>query len=162
VGAGGRSYTFDQREEPAGWLWGDEGRILYRPAVPLEDGTYHWRIGAWNGVEWVDGAGAAKLRIDATPPADVEELTVHEDPTGGRVILEWLPVGLDRRGRPEYVARYHVYRYTTGPFPPLVRAHELGSTPEPRFVDDRPLEVPILFYRVTAEDEAGNEPGRPD
>jgi hypothetical protein len=61
------------------------------------------------------------------------------------------------------VARYHLYRYETSPFPPLVRAQAIGSTLEPHFVDEAPdADALILFYRVTAEDEAGNETGRPD
>ncbi|MHC4429828.1 MAG: hypothetical protein ACYS0D_14695 [Planctomycetota bacterium] len=81
----------------------------------------------------------------------------------GRTVIEWDPVTLDRNERPEYVARYHVYRYERGSSFRRVRVHEIGVVEQPRYVDtnDASEGKIVLFYRVTAEDEAGNE-GGPD
>jgi len=82
----------------------------------------------------------------------------------GEVLLEWDPVALDRDGRPEFVARYHVYRYQRRAFPKGIKALEVATVVEPRFVDrDPPKDTSkILYYRVTAEDRVGNEPDRRD
>lgn len=158
---GGRSYVFDQRRRASGWLVGEPGRVLYHPRKALDDGEYRWQVGAWNGVDWVESADHHAIRIDSVPPGDVDALQVTLDREAGRAILEWAPVTLDRRGRPEFVERYHVYRYERrGPFR-RARVMEIAVVEQPRFVDpgvatrgDR-----ILYYQVTAEDEAGNEGG---
>ena len=104
-----------------------------------------------------------KIRIDSVPPADVEGLKVERDPLTGHVVIEWDPVTLDREARPEYVTRYHVYRYKRGSPVRRVRVHQIGTVVQPRFVDtdETAMAEPLLFYRVTAEDEAGNV-GGPD
>jgi hypothetical protein len=158
---GGRSYVFDQRRRASGWLVGEQGRVLYRPRKALDDGEYRWQVGAWNGVEWVESPDRHAIRIDSVPPGDVDGLQVKLDREAGHAILEWPPVTLDRDGRPEFVQRYHVYRYERGgPFR-RVRVMEIAVVEQPRFVDigvatrgER-----ILYYQVTAEDEAGNEGG---
>jgi hypothetical protein len=161
TGDRGRAYVFDQREAPSGWLVGEPGRVLYRPRRPLEDGAYRWEAAAWNGIDWVRDRTRPEIRVDGVPPADVEGVRVSWDPEGGMARLEWEPAALDREGRPEYVARYHVYRYQgSAPFR-RVRIFEVGVVTEPRFVDAEPPppDQGTLFYQVTAEDEAGNEGG---
>lgn len=159
-----RSYVFDQRRRQSGWLQGQPGRVLYRPRRPLADGSYRWRVWIWNGVEWKPGRGTFDIRIDSVPPADVERLGLRFDGDRRAVLLEWDPVSLDRNGRPEYVARYHVYRCPRGPGCAPIQAFEIGVVEQPRFVDlSPPLEDPaLLYYRITAEDEAGNRIERPD
>ncbi len=156
----GASYEFDQQTDAGGWMFGDENRILHRPRLPLADGLYRWTASSWDGVAWSPESSAFELRIDSVPPADVEGLRVARGADG--LVLDWDPVTLDRNGGPEYVAGYHVYRYERGPLPPIVRAHEIGAVEQPPFVDRKPLDsgATVLFYRITAEDEAGNEADR--
>jgi hypothetical protein len=153
----GTRTVYDQRRRPSGWVRGDVGRMLYRAPRPLDDGTYRWRAEAWDGTAWTGGAGAFVLRIDSVPPAVVSGLRVDRD--ADRIVLRWDPVATDREGRPEYVARYHVYRHERASASRAVVVHEIGTTPAPTFVDDTHAETRgrILFYRVTAEDEAGNQ-----
>ena len=155
----GRSYEFNRKRRRSGWLVGPPGRMLYRPKRPLSDGTYRWTVGVWDGVEWVSGKGSFRLRVDGVPPADVEGLVVNIRRERNEVLLEWDPVTLDREGRPEYVTRYHVYRFQPRAGFWLIRTLEVGSVDQPRFIDaPAPADDPaLLYYRVTAEDEAGNE-----
>ena len=164
AGPDGEAYVFDQRRRHSGWASAGDGLVLYRPRKPLEHGRYRWRVGFWDGVEWIENAGSRGIRVDSVPPADVEGLSVLLDAERGEVRLEWKPVALDRDGRPEFVARYHVYRYERRAFPRGIKALEVGVVVEPRFVDRDPPhnESRILYYRVTAEDQAGNEPDRRD
>jgi hypothetical protein len=159
----GESYVFDQRRRRAGWLVGEPGRMLYRPRKPLADGTYRWEAAVWHGVDWMKGPGRHEIRVDSVAPADIDELRVRRDPRTGRTMLDWDPVTLDRDGRPEFVARYHVYRYERGSPIRRVRVHEIATVVQPGYVDAGASEnaARVLFYRVTAEDEAGNE-GGPD
>jgi hypothetical protein len=157
----GRTYVFDQSSRAAGWLVGEPGRVLYHPRKALEDGEYRWQVGAWNGVEWIESRDRHTIRIDSVPPADVGALRVRLDREAGHTILEWEPVTLDRDGRPEFVERYHVYRYErAGPFR-RVRVKEIAVVESPRFLDVgvASRNERILYYQVTAEDEAGNEGG---
>jgi hypothetical protein len=158
-----RDYAFDQRKQRSGWAPGAPGRMLYRPARPLRDGVYRWSAWFWNGAEWVGGDDRFELRVDSVPPAPIADLRVSRGPDGGPVILEWSPVTLDQQGRPEYVARYHVYRHERPAIVPGVRRLEIGVVEQPRFVDpDPPAEPRLLYYTVAAEDDAGNESGRRD
>lgn len=158
----GARYEFDQRADPGGWILGDENRVLHRPRLPLADGLYRWTASFWNGVAWSPESPAIEIRIDSVPPADVSGLRLARGADG--LVLDWDPVTLDRDGRSEYVRGYHVYRYERGPLPPAVRAHEIGVVERPPFVDRKPIDsgATVLFYRITAEDEAGNEPDRRD
>jgi len=158
----GEGYVFDQRRTRSGWFAGDEGQVLYRSRKPLRDGSYRWRAWYWNGTDWVGGTPARRLRIDAVPPAEVGALRVTFDAESGVVRLEWDPVVLDRDGGPEFVARYRVYRYEKRNFPGGVKTLEIGDVVEPRFIDHAPpaSESRILYYKVTAEDQAGNESER--
>jgi hypothetical protein len=157
------AYVFNQRERKAGWLPGEPGCVLYRPRRPLADGSYEWKVALWNGLGWDEGRDTRRLRIDTVPPADVEGLVMERDESGGALRLSWDPVFLDREGRAEFVARYHVYRYVAGPPYPVVRALRAASTPAHSWTDeDDAGPARLVLYRVTAEDEAGNEPLRRD
>ena len=161
------AYTFDQKKNKERWsfmIMGFEGpqgaRFLVRD--PLEDGKYQWRVSAWNGIEWVDGKSTHRLTVDAVPPADVHGLSMTVDRLEKGVALSWKPVAIDRNGGPEYVAKYHVYRYTLRSFFFVIRPFRIATVDDTRFVDRDPkaLAAPLLFYKITAEDDAGNEPDR--
>jgi len=156
-GGAGAAIIFDQRRRPSGWIVGEPGRVLYRPVRPLSDGDYRWEPAAWNGVEWLASGRPFAMRVDSVPPAAVSGLRIAR--LDQSVVLEWDPVTTDRDGRPEYVARYHVHRSEEGGGFNRSRQHEIGVVEVLRFVDEGPESSSprILFYRVTAEDEAGNE-----
>jgi len=159
-GFASETWVFDQRQRRSGWVAGDEGEMLFRPPRPLPDGRYRWRVWAWNGVEWVGGGETRELRVDTVPPAEVEGLQVAYDPASRTVRLRWMPVTVDRDGAPEYVTRYHVYRYQRGPAFPRARPFLIGVTEIPEFVDTDPAaEVALLYYKVAAEDAGGNVTG---
>ncbi len=98
------------------------------------------------------------------PPAAVENLKVHYDSDRGVVHLDWDPVATDCDGGAEYVARYHVYRYPRADRTPPVEPFEVAVSDQPRVTlpVDAAEDARLWFYRVTAEDMAGNEAGRPD
>ncbi len=156
---GPEAYVFDQRKRPSGWLVGEPGRVLYYTPKPLQDGLYRWEVAAWNGMEWVEGEDAFEIRVDSIPPAAVEDLRIAQQRWGERLILEWNPVTLDRNGAPEFVARYHVYRFERSGAFRGVRTHEIAVVEQPFYLDTEPPPegTKILYYRVTAEDAAGNE-----
>jgi hypothetical protein len=161
------AYTFDQKKSKERWafmIMGFEGPQGARYMVPerLEDGVYQWRVSAWNGIEWVDGKYTHRLTVDAVPPADVDGLSMTVDRVEKGVALSWKPVTIDRNGGPEYVAKYHVYRYTLRSFFFVIRPFRIATVDDTRFIDRDPkaLAAPLLFYKVTAEDDAGNEPER--
>jgi len=152
------AYVFDQRELRAGWLPGEPGRVYFRPRSPLADGDYEWKAAVWNGWTWDEDPAARRLRIDTVPPADVVGLRLERDARSGSLRLSWDPVVLDRDGRAEFVARYNVYRYLQGPPYPVLPALRVASGPELSWTDDEDTNrAPLVMYRVTAEDEAGNE-----
>jgi len=156
------AYTFDQQEERNGWAFtalGSESGAMYRVSRPLSNGKYDWRAAAWNGVDWVPGDTVFRLYVDSVPPADVDGLEIRWDPDSGSVHLEWDPVVTDRDGRPETVAKYNVYRYERRSIFFVSRIWWVGETEVPEF-DDRSLKgrmAPLLFYKVSAQDAAGNE-----
>lgn len=160
------AYTFDQKADPGGWamtVLPDQSVVeVYFPKQPLGGGDYAWRVASWDGLSWKDGTETFRLRIDDIPPADVEGVTLARQPGTACVRVEWHPVTLDRDGRPEQIAQYHVYRYAAKGAMQPIRPFEAGRTPGLRF-DDCDTEAaasPILYYRVVAEDTAGNIPGR--
>ncbi len=164
VHPGSEPYVFDQRQRRAGWLVGEPDRVLYRTRKPLQDGLYRWEVAAWNGVEWLVGDDVFEVRVDSIPPADVEGLRVVLQHDGERLVLEWKPLTLDRNGAPEFVVRYHVYRFERRGGFRGVRSHEIAVVEQPRFLDTEPRSErsKILYYRVTAEDAAGNEGSLPE
>lgn len=157
--------TFDQSESPEGWaflMYGDEWGGIYRVKEPLPGGRWYWRTAAWNGVDWVPGKDEGSFVVDDVPPADVEGIDMRVDRAAGVVHLRWNPVSVDRDGRLETVARYRIYRYEKRSFFFSIRAFEVGTTESTTFDDTDPaaLRTPLLFYKVVAEDAAGNEEGR--
>lgn len=160
----GASISFDQRRKRSGWAAGEPGEMLYRPKRPLSDGRYEWEVAFWDGTNWQVGDRRFRLRVDSVPPAPVEKLTVSYDPGRGVVELEWDPVALDIDGGAEYVARYHVYRYPRADRMPSVEPFEAAETEQTRATlpIESTVDEKLWFYRVTAEDLAGNEAGRPE
>lgn len=161
------AYTFDQKKSKDRWAFmirGFEGPqgARYLVPEPLEDGVYDWRVSAWNGIEWVDGKVTQRLTVDAVPPADVHGLSMTVDRVSNSVALSWKPVTLDRNGGSEYVAKYHVYRYTLKSFFFVVRPFQIATVEDTRFVDRDPkaLAAPMVFYKITAVDDVDNEPDR--
>ncbi len=158
-------YVFDQSEEPNGWAFtavmGESGAI-FTPPKPLQDGRYQWRADAWNGVEWVEGDEYSEVDVDSVPPAYVEGLAMAVEPGGTGIVLEWDSVTTDQDGRPEYVEKYHIYRYIRRSFFFVIRPFEIAVTDGNSFVDrdEIALVTPLVFYKVNAEDQAGNEPDR--
>jgi hypothetical protein len=158
-------HTFDQLAESNGWAYtalAGESGALYMVRKPLEGGEYQWRVAAWNGVDWVPGKDDGWFRVDDVPPGDVTEIDMRIDHEAKSVQLRWDPVTVDRDGRPETVVRYHVYRYAKKSMFFVIRPFRLATVESTSYDDnDRlALESPILFYKVTAEDAAGNEPER--
>ena len=93
------------------------------------------------------------------PNDRVERIRMSIAPGRSAVRLEWDPVMLDERGRPELVARYHIYRYERKWTFNSFGAYEVGVT-EDTFFEDRDraaLDGSPVFYKVSAEDAAGNE-----
>jgi hypothetical protein len=161
---GGPTYSFDQRRRRSGWSAGGPGQMIYRPKRPLVDGSYEWVVAVWDGTAWREGGRRFRLRVDSVPPAPVENLTIRYDSERGLVELEWDPVALDVDGGAEYVALYHVYRYPRADRTPSVEPFEVAESEQPRVTleVDPAGDAKLWFYRVTAEDLAGNEAGRPD
>lgn len=159
------AYTFDQQKDPAGWAYtalGGESGAIYRSKEALKPGKYAWKVWAWNGVEWVSGKDVFVLTLDNVPPAEVEGIRMYFDRDRGAIVVDWAPVVQDRDGRPERVVKYNVYRYDRKNTFFVIRPYWIGETISTHFEDKdkRVLDSPILFYRITAVDEAGNEPDR--
>lgn len=158
-------YTFDQQQESNGWAftaYGGESGAIYRLRQPLPDGVYRWRVSAWNGIDWVRGQRTFTVTVDAVPPAAVEGIEMTVDRKNKSIRLSWSPVFTDKNGKPELVQRYHVYRYERRSFFWVVRPFEIGVVEDTMFEDrdEKAFSIPLLFYKVNAEDVAGNEPDR--
>ena len=160
------AYTFDQARERNGWaltvLEDQSPGAVYFSRQELAGGDYVWRVASWDGLSWKESGDRFRLRIDDVPPADVDGVRLDREPGGACVHVWWKAVTVDRDGRPERVASYHVYRYATkGPTRP-VRPYEAGETSSLEMEDCDPDAAGsrTLFYRVVAEDEAGNIAGR--
>ena len=160
------AYTFDQLKEPNGWAYteladGTPGAVYFSRQA-LTGGDYLWRVASWDGLSWKNGHGMSRLQVDDVPPAEVNGVRMSHAPQSPCVQITWDPVAVDRDGRAERVATYHVYRYTARGTTHPIRPFEAGATPELTYddCDVVALQKPVLYYRVVAEDEAGNIPGR--
>ena len=160
------AYTFDQLKDTNGWAYtvldDQSPGAVYFARQPLAGGDYVWRVASWDGLSWKESSDRFRVRIDDVPPADVDGVLVWRDAKTGCVRISWSAVTTDRDGRDERVAVYHVYRYASkGPTQPI-RSYEAGVTPSLDFddCDAEAAKKPTLFYRVVAEDEAGNIAGR--
>jgi len=154
------SHVFDQRRRNRGWAHADDGRVIFMPGEPIDDGDYEWRGWAWNGVDWVGGDATFRLRIDTTAPAPVSELVVNPVEGDADLVFSWAPVVLDAEGRSEYVARYRVYRFHGPPFA-AIPSQEAGSSENERLAIEGELAGSnatgaVTYYLVIAEDQAGN------
>jgi len=154
------TYVFDQLEDANGWAfenWEGAYGAIYMARKPIADGDYRWKVFAWNGVDWVASEDVYRVHVDGIPPEDVQVYLSHAG--DGAVRLEWDPVVLDVEGNSEVVARYHIYRWTNYRTPMMMSVWELAQTDQFEFVDDSELarSASRLYYRVTAEDLAGNQ-----
>ncbi len=170
--------VFDQRKQKQGWLIGDplglddipeqyrpqnyEG-IHYKVRGRLRDGEYWWRAyKALGGGDWTLLDGEGHFFVDTDPPAPVDslEVTKLED---GSIELRWAPVVMEVDEEPEDTAGYRVYRYTRRlKRYPLMTRYLVAETEDTRLVlpPDEDENLKIVFYRVNAVDQAGNEMGR--
>ena len=159
-------YSFDQVQEPNGWAYlqmenEPQGAIFF-PQKKLQGGDYRWRVSSWDGLSWQTAHDTFRITIDDVPPAEVQGVRSTRDPATGCIHLTWDPVATDVNGGPERVAKYHVFRNWERTFVPSVGPFEAGTSTETHFDDCDPnlRKRPLVFYRVEAEDEAGNVFGR--
>ena len=155
-------YTFDQLENRNGWAYigFDQPGALFLVPGPLEGGIYEWKTYAWDGLAWIEGDKVHGLIVDTVPPADVEWLRLSLDRKKEVVILDWLPVATDQEGAPEFVTCYHVYRHHNPNFSPI-RVHEAARMENTSYREGDLEKGPkLIFYKITAEDVAGNQPKR--
>lgn len=170
--------SFDNREDRAGWAIASprgledvperyrptafEG-IHLRPRKRFEDGTYYWRAfkavgsGAWEPIP-----GTESFVVDTIPPQPVESLQVRRS-ADGALQLSWSPVGYDLDGQPERVAGFRVYQYTKllRMYRPMTRNIVTEGEATTVSIPAEALESErIVFFRVQAVDEVGNEEGR--
>lgn len=168
-------YSFDQMNDPKGWSMGVVSEIegvseeelawwrgiFFHPPKPLADGDYYWRVLKHDGMEYEELDGEIPFRVDTVPPGPVQGLTAQwkED---GSVEMRWRQVSVDIEGKPEAVAGYRIYRYTTRHYFRVRDKILVGEVVGSRFTDAYAGEDPdvLSFYQVTAVDEAGNEAGR--
>jgi hypothetical protein len=113
-------------------------------------GTYFYKVTAEDSQANVGPASneaSATVQADTTAPSQVTGLTA----TGGsrQVALSWT-AATDNVG----VARYNVHRSTTSGFTPSA-ANRVGQPTGTSFTDTN-LAAGTYFYKVTAEDAAGN------
>jgi len=131
--------TWSRKDSPLGWRQesGDaEIAIAFRPPEALDEDTWQWRARVQAGGVPTESARGAAFRVDVTPPAEIENLTLQRR-ADGSVLLRWDPVTQDVEGRPETIDHYVVYRYERrGTFPqgPLVK---VGESRAPSYVDRR-------------------------
>ncbi len=133
----------------------------FRCPEDLPEGAWEWRV-RLEGAEGAADSRAVPFSVDATPPAEVEGLSVRRQ-ADGSLALAWKPVTEDIEGKPETVDHYAVYRYETlGTFPQGAPAR-VAEVHSPLFIDRRPPAGAgaraLLYYKVVAVDAAGNELG---
>jgi hypothetical protein len=170
--------SFDSRENKRGWVFGDmmgledvpeelipqnyQG-VHLRTRLELSDGEYFWRaFKAIGGGSWEPLGRELSFYVDTTPPASVRRIEVRVTPRG-ELAFNWEPVIFDLEQNQELVAGYRIYRYTSlkKRYPVLTRylIAETDATEHvvPDAIDDGNR---IVFYKVQAVDETGNEEGR--
>jgi hypothetical protein len=170
--------SFDSRESKSGWVFGDlmgledvpeelmpqnyQG-IHLKTRVELPDGEYFWRaFKARGGGSWERIGGELAFYVDTTPPASVSEVEMWITERG-ELAFDWEPVISDLEGNQEVIGGYRIYRYTSTKkrYPTLTRylIAETDATEhfQPGALDDGHT---IVFYRIQAVDETGNEEGR--
>ena len=167
--------VWDSSESMRGWTLGDAGhpgRVTYCCATSLGEGPWEWRARTAGPGGEAASSRATSFRVDATPPAEIDELRVQRRPDGV-VNLSWDPVVTDVDGKPETVDHYVIYRYQSrGIFsqsPPM----RLGQTRAVTYDDrlgrrqtgsggraSKPADdARTVYYKVVAVDVAGNEIG---
>lgn len=170
--------TYDGRKSKAGWAFGSnrgledvpekyrpvniEG-IHYRGRAKLPDGNYYWRIAkALGSGAWQYSDDYETFIVDGTPPEGINSLRVAID-ASGNLAFTWDPVIFDVNGNPDSVAGFRVYHYTK-----VLRKYRTLNRYVVGEIDDTSMRVPlsefegerIVFFRVQAVDEVGNEEGR--
>ncbi|UCF66511.1 MAG: hypothetical protein JSV80_12020 [Acidobacteriota bacterium] len=171
--------VFDMRKLRTGWSIGSLGSVRdvperyipqdfegihYRAGERLRSGSYYWRaLKAVGSGDWTRIGGIEKFVIDTAPPAAVDSLRMKRN-EDGEIEFDWRPVPFDVNGEYETVAGYRIYRYTRRlkRYPPatkfLVAETDLTSFRLPFAAESS---GDIVYYRVQAVDEVGNEIGRP-
>ena len=134
-----------------------EGGQFHAPE-DLAEGTWWWRVTLHDGAVDSGPDFAGSFIVDATPPAEVENLMVTYDAQTGTANLQWDPVTEDLNGGGELVDHYRVYRYERRGIFPSGNLKLLGTTERESFDDPKAGKLtPIAYYRVTAVDSVGNE-----
>jgi hypothetical protein len=87
---------------------------------------------------------------DKTPPGRASELSGRVDWDAGSVVIGW-KAPADNVG----VARFHIHRSTRPDFAPSAR-NRAGMTADVSFADGTVSNFGVFYYRVVAEDYAGN------
>lgn len=170
--------TFDGSKERAGWMMADPEAVQsappeLRPAEfegihlraprKLGDGEYFWRaFKSTDGTSWNQIGGVEEFTVDTQPPAGVDTLRARRLGDGS-VELSWSPVGFSVDQQPERVAGYRIYRYEKllKRYPPMTRylVKELENDTSAQIATPNST-ARIIFFRVVAVDEVGNEDGR--
>ncbi len=170
--------TFDGSKERGGWSLGDPKGIEdvppelaptnflgihLRVQPKLADGEYFWRAAkTTGGGGWTEVRGSESFVVDTRAPADIDTLRLRRLPDGS-IQLWWAPITYGSDNQPETVAGYRVYRYEKllMRYPPmtryLLRELQADTTVTIPLKDTEPS---MVFYRVSAVDEVGNEDGR--
>ena len=130
--------------QPTGTSYTDSG---------LATGTYYYRVIAEDGAGNLgppSNEASASATADTTPPSVPGGLAAAA--AGNTVNLSW-NAATDNVG----VARYNVYRSTTSGFTPST-ANRIAQPTGPSYADSG-LAPGTYYYKVTAEDAAGNVSG---
>lgn len=169
--------TYDSNKKGTGWrnirrLDGVPSRyqtrfdngVLLKVRSGLDDGEYFWRAskaigaGAWQPIGDVE-----EFVLDSRPPAPIQQLELQRD-AAGNLVFNWEVPGFNADGGYESVAGFRLYRYTrTLKRYPVLTKYLIAET------ESAGLAIPtgddedkrIIFYRVQAVDDVGNEAGRP-
>lgn len=158
------AYTLDEKSDFAYVIAGhgiEQPGALYYGSTRFEPGLYEWKASAWDGLQWIDSSETFEMMVDTIPPALVEGVRASWDREAAAVMLEWDPVFVDAEGQPEEVARYHVYRFDYAFKFAFIRANKLAVTADTFYLDtsEKVPGAATLFYKINAEDVAGNERG---